>query len=233
MHVHIESMTEKTDRTTTVTGGTAGNHGEEIANSITHGIGALLGISALVLLVVSASRYGDAWSIVSCSIYGSTLIFLYTASTLYHSFTGKRVKRIFRFFDHASIYLLIAGTYTPVLLVSLRGPWGWSLFGIVWAMAVGGIIAKITVTGTWDFLSTLVYIAMGWIIIIAIKPLLSAAPAGFVVWLCIGGISYTAGTVFYLWEGIPYNHAIWHLFVLGGSIAHFFGILFYLSKGTI
>jgi len=139
MHVQIDSMTEKNRSKTMETGGASGNRGEEIANSITHGIGTLLGISALVLLVVCASRYGDAWSVVSCSIYGSTLIFLYTASTLYHSFTGDRVKRIFRILDHASIYLLIAGTYTPVLLVSLRGPWGWSLFGILFYLSKGTI----------------------------------------------------------------------------------------------
>ncbi len=207
--------------------------GEEIANSITHGIGALLGIAALVLLVVFAGRYGDAWRIVSCSIYGSTLIFLYTVSTLYHSFTGDRIKRIFRILDHSSIFLLIAGTYTPIVLVSLRGPWGWSLFGIIWTMTIGGIIAKVTLTGKFKFLSTLLYIAMGWIVVIAIKPLLYAAPAGLIIWLIIGGLSYTLGTIFYVWKGMPYNHAIWHLFVLGGSISHFFGILFYISHKTI
>lgn len=220
------------DHKHTVTGSTFQNHGEETANSITHGIGALLGITALVLLVVCAARHGDAWRVVSCSIYGSTLIFLYTASTLYHSFREGRVKRLFRILDHASIYLLIAGTYTPILLISLRGPWGWTLFGIVWAMAIAGVAAKSALTGKYDFLSTLCYIAMGWMIIVAIKPLLSSAPAGFVVWLGIGGLAYTAGTVFYLWERIPYNHAIWHLFVLAGSISHFFGILFYLSQET-
>lgn len=203
--------------------------GEEIANSVTHGIGAALSIAALVLLVVFASKYGDAWRVVSFSIYGTTLIFLYLASTLYHSFSGKRTKRIFRILDHSSIYLLIAGSYTPVALVSLRGPWGWSIFGIVWAMAIGGIITKIFLMGKLEVVSVLFYVAMGWIIVIAFKPVIQTVPAGLIAWLLIGGFSYTLGVVFYAWERMPYHHTIWHLFVLGGSISHFFGMLFYLS----
>jgi len=233
MHLKTDIMNRNTGSKNIITHRSPQSRGEEIANSITHGIGALLGIAALVLLLVFASRYGDAWRIVSFSIYGSTLIFLYTASTLYHSFRQERLKRIFRILDHSSIYLLIAGTYTPVVLVSLRGPWGWSLFGIVWAMTIGGIITKVALTGRFKFLSTLFYIAMGWIVVIAIKPLLYAAPTGLIIWLIIGGLSYTFGTIFYAWKGMPYNHAVWHLFVLGGSISHFFGIFFYLSHKTI
>ena len=203
--------------------------GEEIANSVTHGIGAALSLAALVLLIVFSSLYGDAWRIVSFSIYGTTLFFLYLASTLYHSFTNPRVKRFFRILDHSSIYLLIAGTYTPVALVSLRGPWGWTIFGLIWAMAIGGIIAKIFLLGKLKIFSVVLYIAMGWLIVIAIKPMLLAVPRGFIVWLVIGGVSYTVGIIFYAINKVPYFHAIWHLFVLGGSIAHFFGMLFYLT----
>ena len=152
--------------------------GEEIANSITHGIGAALSLAALVLLVVFASIYGDTWRVVSFSIYGTTLFFLYLASTLYHSFTNRRVKRFFRILDHSSIYLLIAGTYTPVTLVPMRGPWGWTIFGLIWAMAIGGIIVKIFMIGKYKFLSVLVYVAMGWLILIAIKPILQMVPRG-------------------------------------------------------
>ena len=131
--------------------------------------------------------------------------------------------------DHSSIYLLIAGSYTPIVLVSMRGAWGWTVFGIVWAMAVGGIVAKVFLTGNYSKISVLFYIVMGWIIVVAIKPMLQAVPLKLLVWLLIGGLSYTFGIIFYAWEKMPYNHTVWHLFVLGGSITHFFGILFYLT----
>jgi len=206
--------------------------GEEVANSITHGIGVALGIAALVLLVVFASIRGDAWQVVSFSIYGTTLILLYLASTLYHSFTGQRLKRFFRILDHSSIYLLIAGTYTPVTLVLMRGPWGWTLFGLIWAMAIGGIVFKVFLLEKLEILSILFYVAMGWLCIIAFKPIMQMVPKGMIIWFLIGGASYTLGVVFYVLEKIPYNHAIWHLFVLGGSISHFFGFLFYLVSKT-
>ncbi len=196
---------------------------------MTHGIGTALSIAALVLLVVFASKYGDGWRIVSLSIYGTTLILLYLASTLYHSFTGKRIKRFFRLLDHSSIYLLIAGTYTPIALISLRGAWGWTLFGLVWAMAIGGIGAKIFLVGRLRIVSVLYYAAMGWLVVIALKPLLQAVPMGLFVWLLAGGLSYSLGIIFFAWKKLPYNHAIWHLFVLGGSIAHFFGMLLHLT----
>ncbi len=203
--------------------------GEEIANSITHGIGAALSIAAFVLLVVFASKYGDIWRIVSFSIYGSTLFFLYLASTLYHSFTNRSVKRFFRILDHSSIYLLIAGTYTPVTLVSMRGPWGWTLFGLIWAMAIGGIIAKIFLIEKYEIVSTLLYVAMGWLIVIAFKPMLQMVPKDLIIWLFIGGLCYTLGLIFYACKKVPYFHFIWHLFVLGGSISHFLGMLLHLT----
>jgi len=203
--------------------------GEEIANSVSHGIGAALSIVAFVLLVVFASKYGDVWRITSFSIYGATLFFLYLASTLYHSFTNRRVKHFFKILDHSSIYLLIAGTYTPVTLVSMRGPWGWIIFALVWAMAMGGIIVKIFLIGKYKIVSVLLYVAMGWIIVIAFKPMLQMVPKGMIVWLFIGGVCYTLGLIFYACKKVPYFHFIWHLFVLGGSISHFLGILFYLT----
>ena len=203
--------------------------GEEIANSITHGIGAALSLAALVLLVVLASIYGDTWRVVSFSIYGTTLFFLYLASTLYHSFTNERVKRFFRIVDHSSIYLLIAGTYTPVTLIAMRGPWGWTIFGLIWAMAIGGIVVKIFMIGKYKIFSVVFYVVMGWLILVAFKPMLQMVPKGLIIWLLIGGVCYTFGLIFYAWKKIPYYHAIWHLFVLGGSITHFLGMLFYLT----
>ncbi len=204
--------------------------GEEIANSITHGIGAALAIAGLVLLIVFSSLYGDAWRIVTFSIYGSTLVILYLASTLYHSFTNPKVKHFFKIMDHVSIYLLIAGTYTPIALTVMRGPWGWTIFGLIWGMAIAGIISKLFLIGKLEVLSVLFYIAMGWLIVIAIKPMMVMVPTGMIVWLVIGGLSYTFGIIFYALKKMPYHHAVWHLFVLGGSISHFMGILFNLTK---
>lgn len=203
--------------------------GEEIANSITHGVGVALSIAALVLLVVFASNNGDAMRVVSLSIYGATLILLYLSSTLYHSFSHPRLKHYFRILDHTSIYLLIAGSYTPIVLVTLRGALGWTLFGLVWAMAVGGIVLKLFLKGKFGYVSVIFYIAMGWVILIAIKPMLQAAPWQLIMWLLIGGLSYTFGVIFYAWKKLPYHHAVWHLFVLGGSISHFFGMLFHIA----
>ena len=202
--------------------------GEEIANSVTHGIGAGLSIAALSILVTFAGLFGDAWRVVSFSIYGATLILLYLASTFYHSFQAPRVKKFFRVLDHSAIFLLIAGTYTPFTLVNLRGGWGWTLFGLIWGSAICGILLEIFFIDRFKTLSMAIYIAMGWLVILAFKPLLSAVPAGGMIWLGVGGLIYTLGVVFYLWERIPFNHAIWHLFVLGGSVCHFFCILFYV-----
>jgi len=202
--------------------------GEEIASSITHGIGAVLSLAGAAWLIIYAALYGNAWHIVSVSVFGFSLIVLFTMSTLYHSFQKPRVKKIFRILDHASIFILIAGTYTPFTLVSLRGEWGWTLFGIVWGLAVAGIISKVFLIEKWPALSTAIYIAMGWLIVIATRPLLAAIPTGGLVFLLAGGLCYTAGTVFYVVKRIPYHHMIWHLFVLAGSLCHFFAVMMYI-----
>lgn len=198
---------------------------EEIANSITHGIGAGLSVAGLTLLVVLAAIYGDVWRIVSFSIFGSTLVILYLASTLYHSFQNPRVKRVLRVLDHASIYLLIAGSYTPFLLVSMRGVWGWTMFGVVWGLALMGVTFKVFFIGRYEVLATAAYVLMGWLCVIAFKEMLVRVPPGGVTFLIIGGVVYTVGVIFYAWHKLPYNHAIWHLFVLGGSICHFFAVI--------
>ncbi|MBC8278221.1 MAG: hemolysin III family protein [FCB group bacterium] len=203
--------------------------GEEIANSVTHGIGAALSVAALVILVVFGAKQGDAWRVVSFSIYGSALIALYLASTLYHAFRNPQIKRWMKLLDHSSIYLLIAGTYTPIMLTVLRGGWGWTLFGIIWGLALAGIIFKLMFIGRFKKLSLAIYVAMGWLVVIAIKPIIAAVPGGMLMFMLIGGVCYTFGVIFYLWKTLPYHHAVWHLFVLGGSITHFFGIMFYIA----
>lgn len=203
--------------------------GEEIANAITHGIGTLLAIAALVLLIVFAAIDGTAWYVVSFSIFGATLVILYLESTLYHSLTGHRVKRLFRKFDHMSIYLLIAGTYTPFCLTVLRGALGWTIFGIIWASAVTGIVLKAFYTGKRDKLSTALYIVMGWMVLIAIKVLYTRMTFNGFIFLVIGGILYTVGAFFYSNNKIFFNHSIWHLFVMGGSVFHFFSVMSLLN----
>jgi len=204
--------------------------GEEIANSITHGIGAALGTAALTILVVFAALKGDAWRVVSFSIYGVSLVILYTSSTLYHAFTHKGAKRYFRIMDLSSIFLLIAGTYTPITLLPLRGTgWGWTMFGLIWGMALMGILINTFFYGKFEKLSIVFYVLMGWLVVIAIKPMLANLPTGLLIWIAIGGLSYTIGIIFLLWTKFPYSHTVWHLFVLGGSISHFFGILIYLT----
>lgn len=201
---------------------------EEVANSITHGFGMLLSIGGLAVLVGFASVYGNGWHITACSIFGATLILSYASSTLYHSIPNPAAKRVLKVIDHAAIYLLIAGTYTPFTLVNLRGPWGWSLFGTIWGLALLGVVLKITMLGRIRGISTAIYLAMGWIVLIAIKPMLSNVAAGGLLLLFLGGVAYSAGVVFYVWRRLPFNHAIWHLFVLAGSFCHFFAILFYV-----
>lgn len=205
-------------------------HYEELANTITHAVGVGFSIAGLVLLVVRAALYGDTWQVVSFSIYGSSLILLYLASTLYHGFRSPRLKEIFRVVDHAAIYLLIAGTYTPFLLVTIRGPWGWSLFGTIWGLALLGISFKIIFGPKYDILSTIFYLLMGWVVIIAIKPLLAALPLGGFLWLLAGGAAYSLGVIFYAWEKLPYNHAIWHGFVLSGSVFHFIAVFSFIAS---
>lgn len=198
--------------------------GEEIANGITHGIGAALSIAGLAVLVALAAVYGTVWHIVSFSIFGASLIILYMASTLYHSIQVPQARPVLRIIDHSAIFLLIAGTYTPFLLTALRGSWGWWLFGIVWGIAVLGILFKVFFIGRWEVLSTLAYIGMGWLCVFALKRLVMVVPPAGVIWLIAGGIVYTVGVLFYATRRIPYSHAIWHLFVLGGSICHFFAV---------
>lgn len=202
--------------------------GEEIANSITHGVGIVLAIAGLGVLTAFASLLGNAWHIVSCSIFSATQILLYTASTLYHSIPYSRAKRVLRVIDHSAIFLLIAGTYTPFTLVSLRGVWGWLLFGIVWGIAVLGIVFQVALLKQKTIISVLLYVGMGWVVVMAINPLLeNVAPQGLLL-LLLGGLSYSGGVVFYMWHRLPYHHAVWHIFVLAGSIFHFFAILFYV-----
>lgn len=201
---------------------------EEYANIATHGIGALLSIVALVVMVVYATRYGNPYHIVSVSIFGATLILLYLMSTLYHTFRDPKIKHVFRVFDHSCIYLLIAGSYTPFTLVTLRGGWGWTLFGLTWGLALCGVVFKIFFTKRFNLLSTLMYIALGWTAIIAIKPVIENVPVWGITWLVSGGLLYTFGTIFYLWRRIPYHHAIWHLFVMAGSFCHFLAVFYYV-----
>ncbi|MBR2566677.1 MAG: hemolysin III family protein [Paenibacillus sp.] len=202
---------------------------EELANAVTHGIGAALSVAALVLLIVFSSMKGTAWHVVSFTIYGITMLMLYTNSTLVHALKEGKAKDLFEFFDHSSIYLFIAGTYTPFLFVAVRGTLGWTLFGIIWGIALAGVIFKAFFTKKFLFMSTIFYIAMGWLIVIAWNPLVTAIPTGGIVLLVAGGLMYTLGTLFYVWRGFPFHHAIWHLFVLAGSILHFFAVLIYLT----
>lgn len=198
-------------------------------NSISHLIGAALALIGLVLLVVSAARQGDPWKIVSFSIYGTALLLAYTFSTLYHSLEGKS-KKVFRKLDHLAIYLLIAGTYTPFTLITLRGGWGWSVFGAVWCLAIAGIILELLPRKGPRVLPMILYILMGWLIVIAFKPLLQNLTLTGVVWLLLGGIFYTIGVLFYVFdERIPYFHGIWHLFVLAGSFSHYFTVFVYVA----
>ncbi|WP_342555436.1 hemolysin III family protein [Paenibacillus sp. FSL R7-0652] len=202
---------------------------EEVANAVTHGIGAVLSAAALVLLIVFSSMKGTAWHVVSFTIYGITMLMLYTNSTLVHALKEGKAKDLFEFFDHSSIYLFIAGTYTPFLFVAVRGTLGWTLFGIIWGIALAGVIFKAFFTKKFLFMSTIFYIAMGWLIVTAWQPLVVAIPTGGIVLLVAGGLMYTLGTLFYVWRGFPFHHAIWHLFVLAGSILHFFAVIVYLT----
>ena len=203
--------------------------GEEIANSIIHGVGAVLGIAGLGVLTAFASLHGDAWHIVGCSIFGAALILLYTTSTLYHSIPLPRVKQVLRTLDHSAIFILIAGTYTPFCLVTLRGVWGWTLFGIVWGLALIGMLQEIRPRSEARILSLVIYAVMGWVIIIAIGPLLDHLETTGLVLLATGGLLYTGGIVFYAFDDrFRHWHGIWHLFVIGGSLLHYLTIALYV-----
>jgi len=203
--------------------------GEEIANSTIHGFGAVLSALGLALLIIRAARIGDPWCMVSFTIFGATMVLLYVSSTLYHAMIPPRARKVFKILDHAAIYLLIAGSYTPFLLVSLRGPWGWSLIGIVWGLAIAGVLFKVFYAGRYKLVSTLIYLGLGWLCVVAIKPLLSQVPAGGLIWMLAGGLAYSGGTVFYLWRGMKYHHAVWHIFVLIGTTCHFWAVYQYVG----
>ncbi|MBN2342430.1 MAG: hemolysin III family protein [Deltaproteobacteria bacterium] len=198
---------------------------EEIANSVTHGVGALLSLAATAVLVVFAAIEGDALKIVGVSIFGATLVILYTASTLYHGIQKPRVKHLFHIFDHSAIFTLIAGTYTPITLCAIRGEWGWSLFGVAWGLAVLGVIATAIFFERARVLSLILYIAMGWMVLVTGPRLLSALSGIELMWLISGGLLYTLGVYFYRKKTLLYHHMIWHLFVLAGSTCHFFMLL--------
>lgn len=201
---------------------------EEVWNTLTHGVGALLSISALVLMIVFSALYGETKHVICSIVFGASLIILYTASTIYHAVTGPKWKQICQKIDHLSIYLLIAGTYTPFALLGIKGTWGWTIFGIIWGLVIVGFIFKFSPLRKSEKLSLILYGLMGWLVIIAVKPMIENLSAGALWFLVAGGLFYTIGIYFYASKKIPYNHAIWHLFVLGGSVMHFFGIFFYI-----
>ncbi|MED5525983.1 PAQR family membrane homeostasis protein TrhA [Gallaecimonas pentaromativorans] len=198
---------------------------EELANTITHGLGVFCSIAGGAVLIALAAVYGDAWQIVSASIFVSALLMLYTASTLYHAIPHENTKARLKIFDHCAIFVLIAGTYTPFTLIALRGVWGWSLFGTVWGLAALGIGFKLFFTGRFRGISTAIYVAMGWLVLVAIKPMSEALTSMELSWLVWGGLFYTLGTIFYMFRRIPYGHAIWHCFVLGGSVCHYAAVM--------
>ncbi|MCA1766715.1 MAG: hemolysin III family protein [Idiomarina sp.] len=201
---------------------------EEVAHALTHGVGAVLSVVALVVMLTWASAYGDLWHIVAASIYGASLILLYTASTLYHAFPWPRIKAVFQQLDHAAIYVLIAGTYTPFALINLRGEWGWALLGVAWSIALLGVTLELGMKRRIKWLSLSLYLGMGWMALIAIKPMIDNVDAGGLILLVAGGLAYTLGVIFYVWKSLPYHHAIWHLFVLAGSVFHFFSIFYFV-----
>jgi len=203
------------------------SHAEELASAITHGMGLALSIVALVMMIIVSD--GDPWRVTGGVIFGSTLVLLYLSSTLYHSFSGPRTKPFFQVIDHSAIYLLIAGSYTPLSLITLRGPWGWSLLGVVWGMAIAGVVIKSVMKNNREhWISTALYIVMGWLAVIAAAPLIKSMPIGGLILLVAGGLCYTGGVAFFVWHKLKYNHSIWHLFVLAGSICHALAVIFYV-----
>jgi len=199
--------------------------GEEIANSITHGIGALLSIAGLVVLILAGTLYGNSFHVACFCIYGISLILLYLSSTLYHSLTGQAAKQVFKKLDHSAIFLLIAGSYTPLMLININGVLGWSITIAVWILAIAGVVIKCLFITRFEKLSLFIYIFMGWLCIFAAKEIILNVPSQSLLFLVIGGLLYSGGVIFYVWDNLPYNHGIWHVFVLGGSIFHYFSIL--------
>jgi hemolysin III len=206
--------------------------GDELASSIIHGVGIVLSIAGLATLVAVAALHGDALSVAACAVYGSTLVMLYTASTLYHSVSLATAKPALRALDHMAIYLLIAGTYTPFTLIALPPTWGWSLFTAVWVLALIGSALELGLFRRYHKLALLLYVGMGWIGMIAFKPLSAHLQTGGMTLLIAGGLAYTLGVPFYLWRRLPYNHALWHVFVLAGSVLHFLAVLLYVIPGA-
>lgn len=204
---------------------------EERWNCVTHGLGAALSVAALSVLVTLASQHGEARHIVTVAVYGASLVLMYLASTFYHAMPPGRAKHWLKVLDHVSIYCLIAGTYTPFLVVLIGGAWGWSLFGVIWGLALAGTVFKLFFVGRYDFVSTMVYVGMGWLVLVGVRPFLMHLPTGALIWLLAGGVAYTGGVVFYLWDHLPFNHAIWHLFVLAGSACHFVAVAGYVLPG--
>jgi hemolysin III len=202
--------------------------GDELASSVVHGIGILLSIAGLATLVAYAAMVGDARAVIASAVFGTTLILLYTASTLYHAIPGELAKRVLRTFDHIAIFLLIAGTYTPFTLVALPGAWGWSLFGAIWTLAIAGSALELGVLKRYRRFAVLLYVAMGWIGLIAFKPLSAHLETGGMALLIAGGVAYTAGVPFYLARRMPYHHTVWHFFVLVGSVLHYLAVLLYV-----
>jgi hemolysin III len=203
--------------------------GEEIANSVSHGVALLLAAAGVPVLVVAAARHGSAATIVGASMFGATMVVLYLASTLYHALPDTRAKHVCRLIDHAAIFLLIAGTYTPFTLGVLRGPWGWTLLGLVWTLAGVGILMKLLAGPGSPVLSVGLYLLMGWLVVIAAGPLMEHVPMPGLAWLMAGGLSYTAGVVFYSARRVPYAHFVWHLFVIAGSACHYVAVLLYAA----
>ncbi len=201
---------------------------EERANSLTHGVGTVLAVIGLIVLIVCAKLHGTTRHVVSCSVFGAALILLYLISTLYHAVFHQQAKALLRILDHSAILVLIAGTYTPITLVNLQGVWGWWLFAVIWTLAIVGIVIETTRLRRYRKVMIGLYVSMGWAVVVAVRPMLHNFGHGGLWLLLAGGLAYTGGIVFYLWHRLPYNHAIWHLFVLAGSILHYFAILFYV-----
>ena len=202
--------------------------GEEISHSVTHAVGTALSIAGLVISVVMAARTGDALKVLSFVIFGVSMILLYTSSTLYHAFTHKKTKNVFRYMDHIAIFILIAGTYTPIALILLKGAWGWTLFGLAWGFAIAGIVYQAVFLNRFKWISISIYLGMGWLAVVAIQPLMAVMPFGLFLWILAGGLFYTLGSAFYLIDNIKFFHFVWHLFVIAGTLCHFFGLIFYL-----
>jgi hemolysin III len=201
---------------------------EEVANAVTHGVGVVLAIAGLAVMTAFAARNGNAWHVVASAVFGATLILCFTTSTLYHSIPLEKVKQVLRALDHSAIFLLIAGTYTPFMLLGVPGPWGWSILATVWTLAVTGIVLRLVLRGRLHGLVVATYLAMGWLVVIATKPLIHTVGLGGLSLLAAGGLAYTVGVIFYKWRRLPYSHAIWHGFVLLGGGLHYFAVLFYL-----